>query len=204
MALSVETKLAPAAFRQNLKAAWKALRFQAPILATKILVAGDSFEFEYVSPANAEQADKWVAETLLEVPGSDSSQDLVTSLVNDDKEREKYYPDYAGYAAGLYFAPGKAEGQYHICLFSQHAAVDGRGSLLAFDILLSNVSDPQTVTSWGGEIERLPLPISYKLGLRKDGDIAPEGLDQILQAMQKQEADNHVSPQDSRWHIEIV
>lgn len=133
------------------------------------------------------------------MPSRDTSQDLVNSLVNDVKEREKYYPQYAGHSSGLYYAPGREEGQYHICLFSQHAAVDGRGSLIALDILLGQLPAPEIIKDWGEEIERLPLPLSFKLGLRKDGDIAPEGLNQIMQAMQKQEADNHVSAQVHRW-----
>ena len=192
-ALSLRTKLAPAAFQKHLKAAWIALRFHAPSVATKIFVTGDSYEFEYITPKNAEEVDEWVAHTLLEKPSCNVSQDLVFNLINDGKEREKYNPDYAGYSCGLYFAPGKLQGQYHICLFNQHAAIDGRGALLALDILLKHLGSPQIAARWGEEVKRLPLPVSYATGLRKDGDVAPEGFNDLMQAMQDHQSQHQVS-----------
>ena len=169
-----------------------ALRFEAPGIATKILISGDSFEFEYVSPTTEEQVNEWVATTLLEKSSCKSPQDLISSLVNDAEEREKYCPEYAGFASRLYFASGKEEGQYHICLYSQHAALDGRGSLLALDILLRHLPAPEMIKEWGGEIDRLPLSASYAIGLRKDGDVAPEGFAGIMQAMQDQQTKHQV------------
>ena len=83
--LSIQTELSTATFKQALRSAWEALRFRAPQIATKLVAAGETFEFEYVSP-NAKELDEWAAITLLEKPASSSSQELVTALVNDSEE----------------------------------------------------------------------------------------------------------------------
>ena len=42
---------------------------------------------------------------------------------------------------------------------------------------------------------RLPLPISYKAGMRRDayGDTGPDGLHDLLQAMQQSQSENAVN-----------
>ena len=191
-ALTIKGRFSAQDFQHKLKDAWIALRFQAPGIANRILVSDDNFEFEHTSPSNLNDVDEWVAVTLLEKPSIATSQELVSALINDRQELNKARVDGGDYVSHLYFAQGLEEGQYHLCLFSQHVAVDGRGSLLALNILLQYVVEPQEVKAWGQEIERLPLPISYTLGMRKDGDTAPDGLQDIVQAMQKAQADNRV------------
>ena len=191
VALTLQTQLAPTTFHQNLKTAWKSLRFQAPGIATKIIAdGGENYEFEYVSPKGTQEADEWMATTLLEKPKTSSSQELVSALVNDTKERNKCSIPAQDYVSRLYFSPGSKEGQYHICIFSQHAALDGRGSLLALNILLKKLVEPETPNKWGKEVEQLPLSMSYTLGLRKDGDKAPEGFQDLMEAMYKGQAEN--------------
>ena len=193
-ALTLQTQLDSTAFQQNLKVAWKVLRFQAPGIATKLLVAEeDSYELEYISPKNTQKADEWVATTLIEKSSCKNPQDLVSVIVNDKQERDKYVPEYGGYSSGLYFARGEIKRQYHICFFGQHSAIDGRGALLALDMLLNYfTSSSQTVEKWGEEIRRLPVSASYTMGLRKDGDTAPEGFDDVMQASRDQQTKNEV------------
>ena len=73
--------------------------------------------------------------------------------------------------------------------------MDGVGSLLALNILLEQmVVNTSSPLDMGEEVERLPLAISYTTGLRKDGDTAPDGLDDILKRMQQSQVSNAV-----RW-----
>ena len=188
-ALTIQTELPVEVFKTDLQTAWKGLRFQAPGIATKIGLVGESYEFTYTVPKNEEEAQDWALATLLERPSVATSKDLVSTLVNDAEQRDKYCPDNGDYAARVYFASGQLQGEYHLCFFAQHAALDLRGPLLAFDLLLDHLAHPKMVEEWGEEIDRLPLAISYETKLRKDGDTPPDGLQGIMQAMKASQSD---------------
>ena len=182
------------------------MRFEAPGIGTKVLTSGQSYEFEYASPKNSADLDDWSQVTLLQRPMIATSQDLVSQIINDTRERGKYCPLKEDYSPRLYYTEDQKAGHYHLCLSSYHAVLDGRGLLFAIDTLLQFLCKPVQGQKWGTEISKLPLPISYAAGLRKDGDSTPDGLPEMMKAARDFVDVNQVDHESysTKFHSHII
>ncbi|WYZ36275.1 hypothetical protein EsH8_XII_000025 [Colletotrichum jinshuiense] len=135
--------------QQRLREAWKALRFEHPMIAVEL--GNDGQSLLYASPVDQESSlEEWLAETFVVEADEQRTAGVVFSELRPPRFME------------LWFLPNTGE----LLLRSSHWRIDGAGCSLLMHRFFDIMAAEETASlAWGEEISRLPPALEDALQL---------------------------------------
>lgn len=116
---------------QRIRSAWKALRFETPMLATRVpkVAGGGLFEYKmvYSVPSDEAEVERWVEETLFPASEAKSQEELLLHVLNSEKLLANVRPSDSTYAVNMHYSRGHRKGEYTFVIVNSHSVLDGRG-----------------------------------------------------------------------------